>query len=104
MNTLPPKGSLPEQAKDGSEPPSSSPSSSVTRKKSTGKTSVSLALTGSGGSGVMTAGQMLLDAAAHAGFSLVQVVSQCVTYRPEQRDWRNLVRPVTKEPTSNSAS
>ena len=30
--------------------------------------SVSIALTGSGGSGVMTAGQMLLDAAAKAGF------------------------------------
>ena len=57
-----------EPSEASEQPPSSSPSSSVTRKKSTGKTSVSLALTGSGGSGVMTAGQMLLDAAAHAGF------------------------------------
>ncbi|SDD66324.1 2-oxoacid:acceptor oxidoreductase subunit alpha [Rhodospira trueperi] len=32
------------------------------------RTSVSIALTGSGGAGVMTAGQMLLDAAAEAGY------------------------------------
>ncbi len=33
----------------------------------------------------------------------MQVLSQCVTYRPEQRDWRSLVRPASKEPTSNLA-
>ena len=59
----------PSELSAASEPPASfSSSPSVTRKKGAGKSSVSLALTGSGGSGVMTAGQMLLDAAAHAGF------------------------------------
>ena len=47
--------------------------------------------------------KLIVEAIQHPGFSLVQVLSQCVTYRPEQRDWRNLVRPATKEPTSNLA-
>lgn len=40
----------------------------MTRNRRTPRDSVSIALTGSGGSGVMTAGQMLLDAAARAGW------------------------------------
>jgi len=31
------------------------------------------------------------------------VLSQCVTYRPEQQEWRTIARPSHKEPTSNIA-
>jgi 2-oxoglutarate ferredoxin oxidoreductase subunit beta len=31
------------------------------------------------------------------------VLSQCVTYRSEQREWRSRVRPSSKEPTGNAA-
>jgi len=47
--------------------------------------------------------KLIVEAIQHPGFSFVQVLSQCVTYRPEQRDWRSLVRPASKEPTSNLA-
>ena len=63
------ESTAPSGPSEASEPPASVPSSSnVTRKVTASRPSVSVALTGSGGSGVMTAGQMLLDAAARAGF------------------------------------
>jgi 2-oxoglutarate ferredoxin oxidoreductase subunit beta len=36
--------------------------------------------------------EILVEAIRHPGFSLVQVLSPCVTFRPEQRQWKNLVR------------
>lgn len=36
--------------------------------------------------------EILAEAIAHPGFSVVQVLSPCVTFRPEQRQWKNLVR------------
>ncbi len=47
--------------------------------------------------------QLIVDAIRHPGFSFVQVLSQCVTYRPEQQEWRTIARPAHKEPTSNIA-
>lgn len=35
---------------------------------------------------------ILLEAIRHPGFSIVQVLSPCVTFRPEQRQWKNQVR------------
>jgi len=55
---------------DPSEPyqPSDRAKSRKAGSSSPGAASVSIAVTGSGGSGVMTVGQMLLSAAAHAGY------------------------------------
>lgn len=36
--------------------------------------------------------EILTQAIQHPGFSVVQVLSPCVTFRPEQRQWKNLVR------------
>ncbi|MCG8511292.1 MAG: 2-oxoacid:ferredoxin oxidoreductase subunit beta [Rhodospirillales bacterium] len=47
--------------------------------------------------------KLVAEAVEHPGFSVVQVLSQCVTYRPEQRDWKGMVRKTNKEPTSNLA-
>ncbi len=36
--------------------------------------------------------EILVEAIRHPGFSVVQVLSPCVTFRPEQRQWKNLIR------------
>lgn len=36
--------------------------------------------------------EILVEAIRHPGFSVVQVLSPCATFRPEQRQWKNLVR------------
>jgi 2-oxoglutarate ferredoxin oxidoreductase subunit beta len=35
---------------------------------------------------------IIAEAIQHPGFSVVHVLSPCVTFRPEQRQWKNLVR------------
>jgi 2-oxoglutarate/2-oxoacid ferredoxin oxidoreductase subunit beta len=47
--------------------------------------------------------KLVAEAVQHPGFSVVQVLSQCVTYRPEQRGWKEIVRKANKVPTSNLA-
>jgi 2-oxoglutarate ferredoxin oxidoreductase subunit beta len=37
--------------------------------------------------------RILMQAISHPGFSLVQVLSPCVTFRPEQREWKNRLIP-----------
>jgi 2-oxoglutarate ferredoxin oxidoreductase subunit beta len=36
---------------------------------------------------------MIVEAIRHPGFSFIQVLSPCVTFRPDQREWRKRVRP-----------
>lgn len=57
---------------------------------------------GFSGDAVGTA-EMIYEAIMHPGFSFVQVLSPCVTYRPEQKEWRNMVHPSPVEATSDSA-
>lgn len=45
----------------------------------------------------------LVEAIRHPGFSFVQILSPCVTYRPEQRDWRDKVHPAPVEATDDPA-
>ncbi|MBL6957389.1 MAG: 2-oxoacid:ferredoxin oxidoreductase subunit beta [Rhodospirillales bacterium] len=45
--------------------------------------------------------KLITEGVRHPGFSFIQVLSPCVTFRPEQRDWRDIVRPAPVEPTSN---
>jgi 2-oxoglutarate ferredoxin oxidoreductase subunit beta len=47
--------------------------------------------------------QMLADAILHPGFSFVQVLSPCVTFRPDQREWKNKVHPAPVGVTTDAA-
>ena len=37
--------------------------------------------------------EILVDAIEHPGFSFVQILSPCVTFRPEQRNWKDMIHP-----------
>jgi len=45
--------------------------------------------------------KILVEAIAHPGFSFVQVLSPCLTFRPEQKDWKNAVRSFADEETDD---
>ena len=38
-----------------------------------------------------------MHAIEHPGFSMVQVLSPCVTFRPEQREWKKRLIPAPEE-------
>jgi 2-oxoglutarate ferredoxin oxidoreductase subunit beta len=46
---------------------------------------------------------IIAKAMQHPGFSFVEILSPCVTFRPEQRDWRKLVHPAVVDATDNAA-
>jgi 2-oxoglutarate ferredoxin oxidoreductase subunit beta len=46
---------------------------------------------------------ILAEAIRHPGFSFVEVLSPCVTFRPEQRSWKQAVHPAPVEPTDDAA-
>ncbi len=46
---------------------------------------------------------ILAEAIRHPGFSFVEVLSPCVTFRPEQRNWKQAVHPAPVEPTDDPA-
>lgn len=48
-----------------------------------------------------TTARLIVEAIRHPGFSLVHILSPCVTFRPEQKGWRSLVRPIKLPPTSD---
>jgi 2-oxoglutarate ferredoxin oxidoreductase subunit beta len=39
----------------------------------------------------------------HPGFAFIEVMSPCVTFRPEQREWKQLVHPAPVETTDDAA-
>ena len=43
--------------------------------------------------------RLILEGINHPGFSLIQVLSPCVTYRPEQRDWKQVVHAADGNPS-----
>ncbi len=45
--------------------------------------------------------KMLTEAIQHKGFSLVEIKSPCVTFRPEQKDWHKSMRLMNVTPSSN---
>ena len=45
---------------------------------------------------------IIAQAVRHPGFSFVEILSPCVTFRPEQRDWRKIVRPAPVAPTDDA--
>ncbi len=46
---------------------------------------------------------LIADAIRHPGFSFVAVMSPCITFREEQRDWKSIVHPATYEPTTDAS-
>ena len=47
--------------------------------------------------------KLIVEAIRHPGFSVVQVMSPCVTFRPEQKGWKSTVHPYGREPTDDPA-
>lgn len=47
--------------------------------------------------------KLLVEAIRHPGFSFIEVLSPCITYRPDQRQWRKQVHAASVEPTSDPA-
>ncbi|HEB79029.1 MAG TPA: hypothetical protein ENI79_00950, partial [Rhodospirillales bacterium] len=44
------------------------------------------------------AADLIVKEVRHKGFSFLQVLSPCVTYHPEQREWKKQVRPAPAKP------
>jgi len=47
--------------------------------------------------------RMIVEAIRHPGFSFVQVLSPCVTFRPDEREWKSAVRAAPVAPTDDPA-
>jgi 2-oxoglutarate ferredoxin oxidoreductase subunit beta len=45
--------------------------------------------------------KILVEAIRHPGFSFVQALSPCPTFRPEQMQWKRQVRGFEQEPTED---
>jgi len=46
--------------------------------------------------------KLIVEAIEHKGFSLVEVKSPCVTFRPEEKEWQKTMRRMNIEPTADS--
>ena len=44
---------------------------------------------------------VLAEAIRHPGFSFVEILSPCVTFRPDEKDWKDLVRPASVPETDD---
>ena len=47
--------------------------------------------------------QTLVAAIEHPGFSFVEILSPCVTFRPDQREWKSAVHAAPVDPTDDAA-
>ncbi|MEO7008797.1 MAG: 2-oxoacid:ferredoxin oxidoreductase subunit beta [Caldimonas sp.] len=47
--------------------------------------------------------EIITQAIRHPGFSFVEILSPCVTFRPEQRGWKQQVHPAAVDPTDDAA-
>ena len=45
----------------------------------------------------------IVEAVRHPGFSFVQILSPCVTFRPDEKDWKKTVHEASVEPTDDPA-
>jgi 2-oxoglutarate ferredoxin oxidoreductase subunit beta len=46
---------------------------------------------------------ILVEAIKHPGFSFIEVLSPCVTFRPDEREWKNKVHPAPVTATNDPA-
>lgn len=49
------------------------------------------------------AARLIMEAVRHPGFSFVEILSPCVTFRPDQRSWKDAVRPAPVAATDDPA-
>ena len=47
--------------------------------------------------------QIIAQGMRHPGFSFIEILSPCVTFRPEQREWKSMVHPASVEATDDAA-
>ncbi len=47
--------------------------------------------------------KLIVEAIKHPGFSVVQVLSPCVTFRPEQKNWKSAAHPYDRPPAEDPA-
>ena len=47
--------------------------------------------------------QTLVAAIEHPGFSFVEILSPCVTFRPDQKEWKSAVHAAPVDPTDDAA-
>jgi 2-oxoglutarate/2-oxoacid ferredoxin oxidoreductase subunit beta len=47
--------------------------------------------------------KLLCEAIEHPGFAFVEVLSPCIIYRPEQREWKNMVHATDSDPVADRA-
>lgn len=45
----------------------------------------------------------IVEAVRHPGFSFIEILSPCVTFRPDERDWKHQVHPPPVEATDDPA-
>ncbi|HHN73066.1 MAG TPA: 2-oxoacid:ferredoxin oxidoreductase subunit beta [Thermopetrobacter sp.] len=48
--------------------------------------------------------EMIVEAVRHPGFSVIEILSPCVTFRPEQREWKHQVARGTLTPAADVAA
>jgi 2-oxoglutarate ferredoxin oxidoreductase subunit beta len=46
--------------------------------------------------------RMIVEAINHSGFSFIEVLSPCPTFRPEQKEWKHAVRQWQDEPVNDA--
>jgi 2-oxoglutarate ferredoxin oxidoreductase subunit beta len=46
---------------------------------------------------------LLVEAIRHPGFSFIEILSPCVTFRPDEKQWKDVVRPAPVEATDDAA-
>jgi 2-oxoglutarate ferredoxin oxidoreductase subunit beta len=44
---------------------------------------------------------IIVEAIRHPGFSFIEILSPCVTFRPDEKAWKDLVHPAPVEPTND---
>ncbi|OGA06020.1 MAG: 2-oxoglutarate synthase [Betaproteobacteria bacterium RIFCSPLOWO2_02_FULL_64_12] len=47
--------------------------------------------------------EIIAEAMRTPGFSFIEILSPCVTFRPEQREWKKMVRPAPVKETDDAA-
>ena len=47
--------------------------------------------------------EVIVEAVRSPGFSFVEILSPCVTFRPDEREWKNVVRRASVTETSDPA-
>lgn len=45
--------------------------------------------------------ELIVQGVQYQGFAFIEVLSPCPTYRPEQKSWKQMIRPWDEEPTDN---